>query len=356
MSAELAHRIMGHTEPEVMRNLEKSVYGIKLEGGTSPPDSLQCEACALAKPTQIVSCRFETEETIGKVPGESWLWDLIYEVLAYNGSRYVSHFQDLNTKFNLVYTQESTGQTLEVMKEAFNLIKNKYGCTPKHILLDRERTLQARWKELLTDLGVEERRTTPDSPQQSKAERAERMLTIKARAMMVEVRMPAEMWPEAYMTAGYVGNRTPIQRLTWRTPFEGLTKDVPMIGHMHSYECKAYVVEHHIPALDKILPRAHIGYFMGYDSTSIFRIWMSTEGKVICTRDVRFDDESRYNPEDLELGTLKEARRYIEILEIPEVSNRLRELGRNQTESDSDESDIIVLDTSQYERRHRQEE
>ena len=143
LSADMAHKILGHASPEIIRNLEKSVKGLKLEEGSTPPESIDCETCSLAKPTRIISRRSETEEKdIETMPGESWSWDLIYEVLAYNGSRYCSHFQDLNTKFNLVYIQESTGQTLDIMREAFNLIKTKYRYTPKHILLDSKRTLQ----------------------------------------------------------------------------------------------------------------------------------------------------------------------------------------------------------------------
>ena len=359
VSADMAHKILGHPSPSAIKQLEKSVKGIKLEEGTTPPDSIQCQTCALSKPIQIISRRTETEEAIGIAPGESWSWDLIYEVLAYNGDRFCSHFQDLCTGYNLVYTQESTGQTLDIMRRAFKLIQNKYGLRPRHILLDGERTLQSRWKELLTDLGIEERRTAPDSPQQSKAERAGRMLTTKARAMMVEATMPAEMWPEAYMTAAYAANRTPTERLAWKTPFERLTKSIPMMGHMHPFGCKAYVVDHHIQALDKMLPRAHIGYLVGYDSTNIFRVWMPTEGKVVRTRDVRFDDMSRYSPEDLELGALREARRFIETIQLPEqVSERLNEFSNSShtVEDDSDNSilDTIVLDTTQYERRQQQ--
>ena len=128
-----------------------------------------------------------------------------------------------------------------------------------------------------------------------------------------------------------------------------------MMGHMHPFGCKAYVVDHHIPALDKMLPRAHIGYLMGYDSTNIFRIWMPTEQKIIWTRDVRFDEKSRYNPKDLELGALREARKYIETIEIPEqVSEGLREMEGTHKDSDSDEPDIIILDLSNFDQRQEQ--
>ena len=53
---------------------------------------------------------------------------------------------------------------MNIMREVFSLIQNKYSYKPKHILLDREQTLQLQWKKLLTELGIEEQRTAPDIP------------------------------------------------------------------------------------------------------------------------------------------------------------------------------------------------
>ena len=82
---------------------------------------------------------------------------------------------------------------------------------------------------------------------------------------------------------------------------------------------------------------------------------MPTEQKIIQTRDVRFDKKSRYNPKDLELGALREARKYIEIIEILEqVSKGLREMEGTHKDSDSDKPDIIILDLSNFDQRQEQ--
>lgn len=46
--------------------------------------------------------------------------------------------------------------------------------------------------------------------------------------------------------------------------------------------------------------RALIGYLIGYNSRNIFRIWQPPLQKVIRSRDVTFDETSKYQPNDLE--------------------------------------------------------
>ena len=47
----------------------------------------------------------------------------------------------------------------------------------------------------------------------------------------------------------------------------------------------------------KVLPRAHIGYLVGYEASNIYRIWVPVLKRVIRTRNVRFDEDIVYSPE-----------------------------------------------------------
>ena len=349
VSPALAHKIMGHASPEVIGHLEDAVQGLKVdEKSAKCPTSIECVTCARCKPTQIISRRSETEEAIETKPGMSWAWDMIHEIPAYNGDRYCSHFQCLNTRFNMVYTHSHVSDTIHIIREAFKLIRNVHGYNPKHIQLDGATslpsTLHSQWRELIASLGIQERRTAPYTPEQSKAERSGHTLTVKAHAMIGEASIPHNMWPEAYRMAGYVANRTPIKKLAWKTPFEGFTKDIPMLGHVHPFGCRAYAVEDNIPKLEKMAPRAQVGYLVGFDSTNIFRVWLPSKGRVIRTRDVRFDDTKLYHPSDLELGALQGAQiaEVVQTLEIPDAVSD-RDWAREDQEYDSD---TIVVDTS----------
>ena len=247
---------------------------------------------------------------------------MIYEEQRYNEDNFVSHFQDLETGYNLVYTHRRLGNSLEIMKRAFKEIQNVYGYKPKFIYLDGERTLRKKFKALTSELGIRQRRSAPEAHQQPKIERSGRLLTIKARALIIGANMPSDLWPEAYLTACYIANRTPTKRHAWKTPFELFIKSIPSIAYLHPFGCRAYPLIYNISRLQKMSPRAQIGYLIGYDSTNIYRIWIPTSNKVIRIRDVKFNDALFYDPSDLVLSALRtiEAKVVMDILEISDES------------------------------------
>lgn len=105
-------------------------------------------------------------------------------------------------------------------------------------------------------------------------------------------------------TTGHLLNRAPTQQLGWKTPFEALHGCKSDLSHLHVYRCKSFYLQHKIPRKDKLLPRAHIGYLVSYDSTNIFRIWRPDKSRVICVRDAVFDEEAilfpdTYKPQEL---------------------------------------------------------
>src|SRR5205814_1013493 len=138
--------------------------------------------------------------------------------------------------------------------------------------------------------------------------------------------LPWWLWPEFYTTAAELLNLTPSKVLGWKTPLEvlqrhlnGLTKDAPSPptskdekwknidditkpkhAHLVAYGAKAFPIIHKIPKGQKVQPRAHIGYLVGYDSTNIYRIWIPSWGAVARYRDVTFDENSFYDPNEKE--------------------------------------------------------
>ena len=118
------------------------------------------------------------------------------------------------------------------------------------------------------------------------------------------------------------------------------------MGHTYPFGCRAYAVEHGILRKEKMLPWAQIGYLVEYDSTNIFRIWLSLKKRVICTRDVRFDDSKLFHPEDIELGALRtqEVADIIELIEIPDIiSDATLEFEQEDQEYDGN---TVIIDTS----------
>jgi reverse transcriptase-like protein len=136
--------------------------------------------------------------------------------------------------------------------------------------------------------------------------------------MRIDAQLPTNLWPEVVKAAGYISNRTPTRKISWKTPFEAVRGQPPRLSHMHIYGCKAYALKQtkERPKKAKLDPRAHIGYLVGYDSTNIFRIWVPSLSKVIRCRDVQFDDNSGYDPHDIDAVYISESRRIIESVDI----------------------------------------
>ena len=118
--------------------------------------------------------------------------------------------------------------------------------------------------------------------------------------------MPEEYWSEVTIAAAYLHNLTPTETNGWKSPLEALKEAIgrpipsPSLTHLKAYGCRAYPLTHEVKAQEerkrKLKARAYIGYLVGYESTNIFRIWIPLLEKVICTRDVTFNENVFYDP------------------------------------------------------------
>lgn len=115
------------------------------------------------------------------------------------------------------------------------------------------------------------------------------------------------MWPEAYRSAVYILNRTPMKQLGWKTPHEVAYSESkakklickPYIGNLYKFGSRAYARVNNIPRTDKVKPRAQIGYLVGYEAHNIWKIWLPHKpSTVIRVRDCRFDETKPYDRDD----------------------------------------------------------
>ncbi|KAJ5202942.1 hypothetical protein N7449_005021 [Penicillium cf. viridicatum] len=71
------------------------------------------------------------------------------------------------------------------------------------------------------------------------------------------------------------------------------------IANLKMYGSLAYCRIIKIPQSEKMLPRAEIGYPVGYVASNIRRIWFPQRNKVEVVRDAKFDEARRYKPDRL---------------------------------------------------------
>ncbi|KAI1676101.1 polyprotein [Pyrenophora tritici-repentis] len=85
--------------------------------------------------------------------------------------------------------------------------------------------------------------------------------------------------------------------------------------------------------LQRLDPKAWIGYLVGYQASTIYRIWIPSLAKVISTRDVIFDENTIFDGKVEDLmdslmhSTLLEIAAYVRTIELPHQS---RTLGRSR--------------------------
>ena len=113
--------------------------------------------------------------------------------------------------------------------------------------------------------------------------------------------MEEKYWPEFIRDATYKANRTPIQRLNWRTPIEFITGRRPYLGHLRKILSRAYVHRKDIQKSHKLEERADLGWLMGYEGSNIYCIRIPHKNRVIRSRDAPSDETAHYSGKQSEL-------------------------------------------------------
>ena len=100
--------------------------------------------------------------------------------------------------------------------------------------------------------------------------------------------------------------------------------------------------------MNKLAPRAHIGYLVGYDSTNIFRIYIPNQKKVIRTRDVKFNEQLLYDDSQPDLANVLRVRtdQILKIINARQIQNLQDELESSSGES-NETLDEIRVDTEE---------
>ena len=92
------------------------------------------------------------------------------------------------------------------------------------------------------DRGIGQQFSSPYSPQQNgRAERLNRTLLEKVRAMLLDSGMSEGFWVEAFKTANYLRIRSAVTHSENQTPYEMFTGTKPTIAHLHVLGSTCYV-------------------------------------------------------------------------------------------------------------------
>jgi hypothetical protein len=117
------------------------------------------------------------------------------------------------------------------------------------------------------------------------AERVNRAIVGRAKAMLYGAQLPLFLWAEAAKTAVYIMNRTPNRSQT-KTTFELWTgKPAQSLVHLQPFGCEIW---HHVTKdlRSKWEPNAIKGYRVGYEGRNQYRVYFNHS--IIITSDVDF--------------------------------------------------------------------
>lgn len=298
LPADQWHEIFAHAGEKVIKSLPQAVTGAIITHETTL--SSHCDVCARTKAHEQVSRDTQPEESSNQ-PFFRVTFDLIHMAEAYNHNQWITHLECHQTKWRFSEPHTSKSETGTIAISLIEQISARFKRRVAFFRSDNETALGNDFKQQLRQRGITWETSSPFTPAQNgSSERSGGIIISKARALRVSANLPEGLWPETVKAAVYISNRTPTKSLNYTTPFEAVHGVKPSVQHLRVYGCKAYVLNKQIPHKNKMQERALIGYLIGYDSRNIFRIWQPPLQKVIRSRDVTFDETSKYQPNDPE--------------------------------------------------------
>ncbi|GJQ87005.1 hypothetical protein Trydic_g12588 [Trypoxylus dichotomus] len=178
--------------------------------------------------------------------------------------------------------------------------------------------------------------TRPYTPQlNGKAEKLNRTLLEKARALIFDAEISKEFWGEAAYLATYLLNRSPTEAED-KTPIECWTERKPVFSRLQIFGSTIYAKR--VGYTQKLDSRSDKYIFVGY-SLNGYRLWDKTSRKIIVSRDVVFTEpeQSANNSGIKEAINGPEKNQWIEV--IPEEKESLC---KNQTWIYVDKNEAIL--------------
>lgn len=267
-SPELWHRRLGHAGYEKLARLaeEELVSGVQVSGKAfREKKALVYEACILGKQTREPFPK-DNDSAESTEPLQLLHMDVCGPMpkASKGGSRYLATFLDDYSKLSVVQPLKKKSDVVAVTEGVLARLELQTGKKVKAVQTDRGgEYVNEDMTTLLRKRGTVHRKTAGYAPEQNgAAERLNRDLQEKGRAMLKDSGLGEEMWAEAMVTANYTRNRLP-SSVHGRTPWEKFFGEKPDVSHMRVFGARAYM---HIPKENrkKMQPVSERGVFLGY--------------------------------------------------------------------------------------------
>ena len=290
--ADMWHRRLGHANDAVLKKLAdgKVASGVSL-GKHS--ERRFCEGRVLSKSVRTTPKPLGTKRTVRRlgVVHSDVCGPMNTET--HSGKRYMVTFIDDYSRISIANFMRSKDETLAKLKEFVASVTGETGEKIGILHTDNGGEYTSReFRHYLIENKIEHETSSPNSPKQNGiAERMNRTLIEKAKAMIVHAGLPKFFWAEAVNTAVNLTNRIPTQALDGDiTPFEKWYSRKPDLANLKVFGCVAYA---HVPKQfrTKLDNKAVKIRFVGYSKgTKGYRLIDESTRRVVTRRDVTFDE------------------------------------------------------------------
>jgi hypothetical protein len=211
--------------------LNDHVLGINIEEQSIAPKWTGCEVCVDTKLHRLVSRRVQSEPA--SRPFYRLGMDLVQlrerNERCYNGDLWVLHAVRPCSKWHeaACLADKSSVTFRRTVMRLLAKIKRQFSTDVIVIRLDNERGYSELF-HVLRDLGIiVEPRAGYTEELNGLSEQAGKMIVIRARAIRIDGRLPIELSNECCLVAVYLLNRTPVESLGWKTPYEVVRRQKP---------------------------------------------------------------------------------------------------------------------------------
>ncbi len=248
----------------------------------------KCDPCDAAKQTRVPH---PVDSTHAAAPLDLVHMDVCgpFSTIGIGNSKYFATFLDDYSRLSMVRVLQAKSDVSHAVQEVLALLENLTGHKVKSVRTDcGTEYVNAGLRSYFESKGIIHQKSAPYTPQQNgRAERLNRVLLERVRAMLEQSQMKKSLWPEAVQTANYIRNRSPSTAIGHVTPLEKLTGQKPSVKHLRIFGCPVSVKLPLPPS--KLGPTSTAGFMMGYDSTAVnYRIYIPDRNKVIVTPEVKF--------------------------------------------------------------------
>ena len=223
--AGLWHARLGHYPISKIKKLSNCVEG--LEVSKIPDDLDLCEGCANGK----LSVQPFPTSRYGEVKTDKILQIVHSDVMgpmktvSQGGAKYVVTFIDDFSRYTVVYFMAQKSEVVDKFAKYKAMMENQFDTKIKCLRTDNGKEfINKKMGMICSNAGIIHQTTIPYTPQQNGlAERMNRTIVERARAMIEHMQVDPEWWAEAVNTAVYITNRLPCAAHPDSTPFRSDT-------------------------------------------------------------------------------------------------------------------------------------